>query len=228
MERKIIFKEELIIFRIMSSCLDHIDAIIYINLDRRTDRKEHIENEIKKIDPTLSKTHRFSAEYIPENGALGCSVSHIRVIEMCFEHPEWERCLILEDDFTFSSSDPTECNHQLVELSTAFPRFDVLLLAFGIDDFVSHATNLPHIRRVHSSQTTSGYIVHKNYMGILLNNFRLSSDILRNRGRCHEGCLDQYWKRLMPQGNWYAYHKRIGYQYANHSDIENRYHNYEC
>ena len=61
-----------------------------------------------------------------------------------------------------------------------------------------------------------------------INCFRLSSDILRNRGKCHEGCLDQYWKRLMPHGNWYAYHKRIGYQYANHSDIENIFHNYEC
>jgi hypothetical protein len=212
----------------MSSCLDHIDAIIYINLEKRVDRREHIENEIRKIDPTLSKTHRFNAEYIPENGALGCSVSHIRVLEMCFEHPEWERCLILEDDFTFSSSDPIECNDQLIELSTSHPQFDVLLLAYGIDDFVSYTTDLPHILRVHSSQTTSGYIIHKNYMGILLNNFRLSSDILRNRGRCHEGCLDQYWKRLMPYGNWYAYHKRIGYQYANHSDIENRHHNYEC
>ena len=210
------------------SCLDHVDAIIYINLDHRTDRREHIENEIKKIDPTLSKTHRFSAEYIPENGALGCSVSHIKALEMCFQHPEWERCLILEDDFTFVSSDPIECNNQLVELSTAFPQFDVLLLAFGHNDFVSYETDVPHVRRVHSSQTTSGYIVHKGYMGILLNNFRLSSDILRNRGKCHEGCLDQYWKRLMPHGSWYSYHKRIGYQYANHSDIENVFHNYEC
>jgi len=207
------------------SCLDHIDAIIYINLDHRKDRKDHIIHEIKKIDPTLSKIHRLEAEYVPTNGALGCSMSHVKAIELCFEHPEWNRCLILEDDFTFASP---ECNEQLIELTSSCPDFDVLLLAFGHDDFVSHATDVPHIRRVYSSQTTSGYIVHKNYMGVLLNNFRISSDILRNIGRCHEGCLDQYWKRLMPYGNWYTYHTRIGYQYANHSDIENTFYNYEC
>lgn len=208
-----------------SSYLDHIDAIIYINLEHRTDRNDHIINEIKKIDPTLSKTHRLEAEYIPTNGALGCALSHIKAVELCFEHPEWNRCLILEDDFTFLSP---ECNKQLIELSTSRPSFDVLLLAFGHDNFVSEETDSPHVRRVYSSQTTSGYVVHKNYMGVLLNNFRISSDILRNRGKCHDGCLDQYWKRLMPHGNWYAYHTRIGYQYANHSDIENTYHNYEC
>ena len=208
-----------------SSYLDHIDAIIYINLKHRTDRNDHIINEIKKIDPTLSKTHRLEAEYIPTNGALGCALSHIKAVELCFEHSEWNRCLILEDDFTFLSP---EYNEQLIELSTFRPSFDVLLLAFGHNDFVSHATDSPHIRRVYSSQTTSGYVVHKNYMGVLLNNFRISSDILRNRGKCNEGCLDQYWKRLMPHGNWYTYHTRIGYQYANHSDIENTYHNYEC
>ena len=68
--------------------IDHIDAIIYINLDRRKDRRDHIINEIKKIDPTLSKTHRLEAEYVPINGALGCSLSHVKAIEMCFEHPE--------------------------------------------------------------------------------------------------------------------------------------------
>jgi GR25 family glycosyltransferase involved in LPS biosynthesis len=208
--------------------LDLIDAIIYINLEHRSDRNEHILEEIKKIDPTLSKTHRFNAEYVPTNGALGCALSHVKAIEMCFEHPEWNRCLILEDDFTFTSSDPEECSRQLTELITLSPSFDVLLLAFGHDDFIYEPTKSPLINRVLSSQTTSGYLVHKNYMGVLLNNFRISSDILRNRGRCHDGCLDQYWKRLMPQGNWYAYHIRIGYQYANYSDIEGTFHNYQC
>ena len=35
--------------------IDKIDAILYINLEHRTDRKEHILNEIKKIDPILQK-----------------------------------------------------------------------------------------------------------------------------------------------------------------------------
>jgi len=209
------------------SCLEYIDAIIYINLDHRTDRNEHVLEEIKKIDPSLSKTHRLSAECVPENGALGCSLSHIRALTMCLEHPEWKHCLILEDDFTFTAPS-FESNYQIVELILSCESFDMLLLAYGHDDFIKHSTQSPHIHRVHSSQTTSGYIVHRNYIPTLLKNYQESSHILKEKGRCHEGCLDQYWKQLMPLGKWFAYYKRIGYQYANFSDIENVFHNYEC
>ena len=90
----------------MSACLPHIDAIFYINLDHRSDRKEHILQEIRKIDPTLSKTHRIQAEYVPDHGALGCTKSHIKAFQLFMEHPEWKNCLILEDDFTFVSNSP--------------------------------------------------------------------------------------------------------------------------
>ena len=66
----------------MSSCLSHIDAILYINLDHRSDRMEHVLGEIRKIDPTLSKSHRISAEYVPEHGALGCTKSHIKALHL--------------------------------------------------------------------------------------------------------------------------------------------------
>jgi len=208
-------------------CLEYIDAIIYINLDHRTDRNEHVLSEIKKIDPTLSKTYRLAAECVPENGALGCSLSHINALRMCLSHPEWKRCLILEDDFTFVAP-AFESNYQMVELILSCDSFDVLLLAYGHDAFTTRPTQSPHILHVHSSQTTSGYIVHTDYIPTLLKNYKESSQILKEKGRCHEGCLDQYWKQLMPEGKWYAYHTRIGYQYANFSDIENVFHNYEC
>jgi hypothetical protein len=37
-----------------------------------------------------------------------------------------------------------------------------------------------------------------------------------------------HWKRLQPQGKWFAYHKRIGYQYESYSDIEKYVANYRC
>jgi len=205
-------------------CLTSIDAIIYINLDHRIDRNHHVLEEIKKIDPTLSKTHRVAAHFVPEHGALGCSISHIKALELCRNHPEWKRCLILEDDFTFVSSP----NDQIMELIISCESFDVLLLAYGHDGFVTQPTESPHIHRVYSSQTTSGYIVHTDYLSTLLKNYQESSDMLYIKGRCREGCLDQHWKQLMPEGKWYTYDTRIGYQYATFSDIENQFHNYEC
>ena len=47
--------------------IDHIDAILYINLEHRPDRNEHCLNEIRKIDPLLTKTHRINAVYNNQN-----------------------------------------------------------------------------------------------------------------------------------------------------------------
>jgi len=207
------------------SCLDRIDAILYINLEHRTDRNEHVVNEIKKIDPTLSKTHRINAEYVPTNGALGCSLSHIKSLEFFLEHPEWNTYMILEDDFTFVSDN---IHNYVIELCDMIPRFDMILLAYGHDNLSYEITNLSSIHKVRSSQTTSGYIIHRDYAPILLQNFKESSNLIIQKGNHHEAYLDQYWKRLMPKGIWYMYHPRIGYQYANYSDIEHCYHNYEC
>ena len=41
--------------------MDHIDAILYINLEYRKDRNEHILNEIHKICTDDSKIHRIDA-----------------------------------------------------------------------------------------------------------------------------------------------------------------------
>ena len=40
--------------------------------------------------------------------------------------------------------------------------------------------------------------------------------------------LDQTWKKLMPNDNWYTYKNRIGIQYDNYSDIEKRCVSYNC
>jgi GR25 family glycosyltransferase involved in LPS biosynthesis len=208
------------------SCLDNIDSILYINLEHRPDRNEHIINEIKKLDPTLSKTHRINAEYVPTNGGLGCSLSHIKALEFFLEHPEWNTCMILEDDFTFTLTN--EFDRPILEMINMSPPFDMILLAYGHDDLSYEITTSSYIHKVRSSQTTSGYIVHRNYANTLLQNFKESSSLIIKHGVHHEACLDQYWKRIMPKGVWYMYHTRIGYQYANYSDIEQRYQNYEC
>jgi GR25 family glycosyltransferase involved in LPS biosynthesis len=209
--------------------LDHIDAILYINLDHRTDRNQHVMDEIKKIDPTLSKTHRISAEYVPTLGSLGCSLSHIKALQLFMEHPEWNTCIILEDDFTFVSASANEINEQILTLYNSQTTFDVLLLAYSIHNFRYNPTSSPLIHHVMDAQTTSGYMVHKKYAPILLQNFIEGSELLRAHGKSSNvGCIDVYWKKLIPSGNWYAYHNHIGYQYPNFSDIEHRETDYKC
>ena len=197
--------------------MENIGAILYINLDHRTDRDEHIRSEIQHIDPTFSKTHRISGVHTPDHGALGCSSSHCNALTMMMGHREWKTCMILEDDFTFSS--PLEAMNQLTIIFKESPAFDVFLLSYNAVDMYPSPFS---IHRVRSSQTTSGYIIRQHYLPTLLRNFTISRDYLNQRGKFDKMCLDQYWKRLMPIGRWYTSSTPIGYQYMNYSDIEQK------
>lgn len=198
-----------------------LDAILYINLAHRADRNEHVLAEIRKINPSLDRAYRVDAVHVPECGALGASMSHVKALEVVCAHPEWARCAILEDDFTLG---PNALGNLDAVLSCE--HFDVLLLGLGSE--VVEDTGDPRVRRVLSSQTASGYIVHRDYAGVLLANFRAGLELLRSGASPQEACVDMYWKRLMPEGRWYAARERVGYQYANYSDIESGFRDYGC
>ena len=66
--------------------IDNIDAILYINLEHRPDRNDHCLNEIRKIDPLLTKTHRIDAILNKINGALGCTLSHIKALQLFLDN----------------------------------------------------------------------------------------------------------------------------------------------
>ena len=56
--------------------IDDVQNIFYINLESRTDRKEHIEAQLKTVGFTTFE--RFNAIKLPSNnGRIGCSLSHI-------------------------------------------------------------------------------------------------------------------------------------------------------
>ena len=48
--------------------INRLDAIIYINLENRTDRKELFMKELEKLNTNMSKVHKVSGVYIPKNG----------------------------------------------------------------------------------------------------------------------------------------------------------------
>ena len=211
-----------------NNCLEYIDTILYINLEHRKDRNEHCINEIKKIDPMLSRTHRIYAIYDNEIGARGCLASHIKALEHFVENIECQTALILEDDFTFTSNDNKYINELVSYLFNKVNDFDVILLSYGINDFNIENTSDNNIKKVISSQTASGYIVTRKYVNKLLNNFKQSYDNMKEFGYKPEWCSDQTWKQLMPNDNWYTYTNRIGVQYDNYSDIEKRIVSYNC
>jgi glycosyl transferase family 25 len=206
--------------------MDYIDAVFYINLESRPDRKDHLLQETQNLcDAT--KVHRIDA--VPnKNGALGCTMSHIKSLETFLEHPEWNTCIVLEDDFTFRNADVSYNNSSLKSLFQNFPEWDCCMLAAGIHGLQVRNTLHTQIKKVFSAQTSSGYCVTRKFAPTLLANLRESRDDMIANGKRHENCLDQYWKKIQPKSNWYLIYPTLGYQYGNYSDIEEVFTNYGC
>ena len=201
----------------------HIDAIYYINIDYRTDRKEHFLNEMKKMQVPESKIIRIPAVHLKDRGDLGCTKSHIRAMET-FLKTNFQHYLVFEDDFEF------DCT--LETLNTCFYNFfknkidyDVCMLASNTID--TKPTKYPFLRKIISAQTTSGFMVSRKFVPRLLENFIEGSVLIERSYDTEEKSIDiqgkyncdQWWKRLQPISKWYEFYPVLGKQYGSKSDV---------
>ena len=191
--------------------INNVDIFYFINLDHRTDRLEHITEQFKKYNLAPAKIHRIPAILNKEHGIAGCTLSHIKVLEI-FIKSGLDNCVIFEDDFTFTQ-DLETVNSKFNNFfnSNYFKNFDIVMLAGST---MTEYPIEPYITRVHHSQTTSGYMVNKLFANILLENFK-ETDI-----------LDSNWLKLQPISNWYSFNPRLGLQMESYSDITHKLENY--
>jgi glycosyl transferase family 25 len=198
---------------------EHIDKIIYINLDSREDRNREIQEEFKRLQIPEDKIIRFSAIRHETEGAIGCSQSHIAVLKMAMEN-NWKNYLVLEDDFNFIP-DTTFIDHVFDHFFTQFPgdSWDVLNLARGFhQDFKD--TNVKYVQKVFDVSTTSGFVVNRHFYNTLLPNFIKGFEHLCREPKNHPMyCVDRYWNRIMALSNWYITNPSVGYQRTGHSSI---------
>jgi hypothetical protein len=167
--------------------MEGIDAILYINLDHRTDRKKSILKQIQKIGFNPSKIHHISAIYNKECGHLGCGQSHIKALELAIQN-NWDCILILEDDFRFTVSADV-FNAYMKEAATV--SWDVLLLAKG---HFSGRECIGNLQKVKACTTTSGYIVKKHYYKTLRANFVDSVTYMKDQLEKHVQHHTDLWK----------------------------------
>lgn len=111
--------------------LNRLDAIIYINLENRGDRKDLLLKELESLGIDQSKLHKVSGVFIPKNGHKGCVQSHILALQM-IKLNKWKRVLILEDDAQLTI--PPSLFNPLIEqsleiLDSSQSGWNVLMLA---------------------------------------------------------------------------------------------------
>ena len=206
---------------------NNFDLVYYINLNHRTDRLNHITNEIKKTNIGETKVHRIEAIY-EDYGALGCSKSHCVALENFINSPETNQtCVILEDDFEFTQ--PQNIVNDLIDnvFNNDVKDFDVLMLSSNTFREL-YTTKFNFVTKIIDAQTTSGYVVSRKFAPVLLKNYKEGADLLSVSKIRSQHSIDIYMKQLQPNSKWLCLSPKIGKQMESYSDIEKCTYNYNC
>ena len=194
----------------------------YINLNSRIDRKLHVERQLDLLG-IRDNVKRFNAIH-NVNGRIGCSLSHLKCIQMAKEQ-NMEFVLILEDDVSFLLPDDFVENVNKF-LSNPKNKWDVLLLAGN--NLPPFTTNDEVSIRVTHCQTTTGYIVRQHYYDTLISNIKEGvSKLMKNPEHHYYFAIDKYWIHLQKQHRWMLLIPLIVIQRPDYSDIEKRYTDYQ-
>lgn len=186
--------------------------IVYINLERRPDRREAIEAELHRIG--VGHAVRLVAFDRP-NGAQGCAESHLEALT-AWETERTELLLVCEDDAIFLVDRPSL--DKMIETFVADPSMDVLCLGFNAKNEipVSEAMSITS-----NTQTTSCYVLKRHMKVPCLAVARRSAESFHRRRRGVP--IDQAWKAL--QRRWFFVIPRVRpvQQRASFSDVERRF-----
>ena len=196
------------------SSFQNITNVVYINLESRKDRRQHIEKELKDLG---LKGKRFNAIKM-ENGAIGCSMSHLKCLQNAKENG-LSHVMILEDDVMFH--DKALFVKQINGFMANHAEWDVILVAGNnqrpyaeVDEYCVKPTKC---------QTTTGYIVKQHYFDILISNIKegLTSLILEPKEH-RQYAIDKYWFHLQSKDRWYLIIPLTVTQLDDYSDIEKK------
>ena len=198
--------------------MENIQHIFFINLDYRTDRLEHITNQLSNLG-VFHKAERFSA-LKTTNGAIGCAMSHIKCLELAISR-NYDNVLICEDDITFLNIPLFTKNLHHFFTTPTRPNWDVLVV--GGNNGPPFQKVCDSYMRIQNCQSTTGYIVNKHYYKTLLANFKEGVALLAkeptNKGFY---AIDMYWKRLQVVHKWYLIIPVTVVQIESYSDVEEK------
>lgn len=208
------------------NALNTITHALYINLESRKDRREHVEAQLMSLKNDSNGMPNLVAERFNAikhaHGAIGCSMSHMRCIQIAKERG-WDHVLVCEDDVLFTNV-PMFLT-QLAKFMTTVRQWDVVLLA---------GNNIPPFRvvndaciQVSSCQTTTAYIVKAHYYDALIANYRAGiNKLMRTPTQKLDYAIDRYWFELQRRDRWFLITPLSVVQREDYSDIEQCFTNY--
>lgn len=193
---------------------------IYINLEHRTDRNASVLKEFAKVN--IHKLERFNA-IKKENGAIGCSLSHIKCLEIAIKN-NYEYVMICEDDIEILN--PQLFVENINKFLNSSLQWDMVLIA-GNNMLPYKLVNNCCIQ-IFNCLTTTGYIVKKHYYNTLLSNYKEGVlQLMKNPNEKAKYTIDKYWLKLQRQDRWYLIIPPTIIQKPDYSDIEKKVTNFK-
>jgi len=142
---------------------------LFINLEHRTDRLEHVQSEFQKLGIVGERVNAVKAKV----GGIGCTLSHIRCLEEAKKRG-YEHVFICEDDITFTN--PELFKRQLQQFwDNNDIQWDVLIVGGNVVPPYQRVGD--YCARVFNSQTTTGYVVKRGMYDVFLENFKESAQM---------------------------------------------------
>lgn len=211
-----------------NTCWNAIRVIYILNLEERVDRWLDILIELCNMRAPLDRIYHYKAKKEVVKGDktldayLGATKNHLDVVEHFRKNfSGQDMCLVLEDDFMFTSS--REANTR--NLHTFCERkyvFDVCLLSTS-----KYHTIKPHDdllnRSYQECTTSSGYLLQRDTCEPVYECFKEGYETMLKTGDYHTYVCDRYWAKLQTRNRFFVFKEKMGFQRGNYSSINNRF-----
>jgi GR25 family glycosyltransferase involved in LPS biosynthesis len=207
-------------------CWEKIDIIYILNLEERGDRYLEILIEICKMNAPLNRIYHYKAkrELITGNKNIdvyyGACDNHIKVIQHFIEN-KYNYCLILEDDFTFSS----HIDKHKKDLNTFLNKnydFDVCLISSSKYGSIKPFDELLSLS-FQECTTSSGYILSAKTIQTVLETLKEGNKLLLETGDSNKYANDRYWSKLQYNNKFFIFNLKFGYQRPSYSSITQKF-----
>jgi len=181
-----------------------MDLTAYIiNLKHRTDRYDHMVNEMEK----LPVSYEFVEGIIDETKT--CFQSHKKCISLAKEN-NLPYVLVLEDDAMFTENVVEIFKKTFNEVQQL--NWDMFYLGANLQSPATRISN--SLVKLTGAYTTHAYIVHERFYDMILNLIHYNREI------------DVHYRDLMSNHNIYMCDPMVAYQLPSYSDLQNSHRDY--
>ncbi|HFZ8994043.1 TPA: glycosyltransferase [Citrobacter freundii] len=188
---------------------ESIDQVVIINLDKRTDRLQQIQQELALLNFPATKITRLSA-CEESNGQLGRRRSHLTALQLAQEKG-WSNYLLLEDDAIILKQEKhTRVLNSMLE---ALPRLPWEVILLGGE--IKRGTQLKSLNGIIHARDCNkicAYLVNSRYYSVL------EQQMLQDPSES----IEAQWQPLLQKDKWLACYPSICYQRAGYSNIEEK------